>query len=1088
MRIGVLGPLEVQDSSGERLELRGGRLCALLIRLALEPGQVVTRAQLVDSVWEEGPPARAANALQALVSRLRRTLPAGTVQSHPAGYRLALSPDAIDLHQFERLLVAARAALPSEPAAAVGALTDALRLWRGPALADVPDAEFARATATRLAEQRLRAVEDLVEVELRLGRGRPDITTLESVVAEHPTRERAVALLMRALAAGGRPAEALTAYERLRTALAEELGTDPGPDVAAVHLQILRGQITPVQDADQTPPAAGESLRSNLRADVTSFIGRDEDLTRVRKLVAESRLVTLTGPGGAGKTRLALESARTLLDQTPDGAWLAQLAPVANPSEVPHAILAALGLRDSTAVPLTPRPARGEPAWSDLLDDLAEHLDTQAEAIDRLVGALADKNLLLVLDNCEHLVDAVATLVDHLLGSCPSLRILTTSREPLDITGESLWPVAPLELPPSDADANQAVGYPAVQLFLDRASAAYPDFQLDDHTAADIVRICRALDGMPLAIELAAARLRSIDLGQVAQRIDDRFGLLATGSRTARPGHQTLRAVVDWSWELLDDDERTLLRRLAYFTGGATTDAAEQIMAVDIASAADTLHLLSSLTDKSLLVLDRNGQARYRMLETIKAYGLERLAEADETEQVRQAHAAYFLELAETAEPFLRTGAQLEWLRRLDSEHANLHAALRAAIAAGDAVTAIRFVAALGWYWNLRAQRIEGLQLSSEALNLPGDVPDEVRALAYVNGGMCGAYWPLDESHAEQWFRTALEIVDRVDGQRHPMLRLARPMYGMFQGLATHEMRWTVPDELIADHDPWVRGAALIMRAYSTFATGTDHERGEHDLHLALSAFRFTGDRSAIGMALGAVAEAASWRGEFGVAVDHTEQALALVTELGSLEDVVQLRIFLARQLWLLGDGDTARRQLTEAIRDADRIGVRELQVSGTLTTADFDRFAGAFGPAREHLERAEQFAAFLRSDSELHCLLATALGCLATATGDVETADRHHRRAVELASSSGDAMMIARALVGLADLAMARGQAELAGELLGASEAARGRPDRSLIDADRVAAAARATLGDAEFDEAHARGRHRAPDARQLATVTFGA
>jgi tetratricopeptide (TPR) repeat protein len=478
------------------------------------------------------------------------------------------------------------------------------------------------------------------------------------------------------------------------------------------------------------------------------------------------------------------------------------------------------------------------------------------------------------------------------------------------------------------------------------------------------------------------------------------------------------------------------------------------------------------------------------MLETIKAYGLQRLAEAGETEQVRQAHAAFYLELAENAEPHLRTSEQITWLDRLDAEHDNIHAALRAAIAAADATTAVRFVAALGWYWNLRAKRTEGFELTIEALNLPGDVPDETRALAYVSGGLCAAYWPLDESMTEHWFRTAMDLVDRVDQHRHPMLRLARPMNAMFRTWSSGESSWTVPNDLIADPDPWVRGMARFIRAYSAFYSGTELDRGERDLDQALAAFHETGDRAAIGMALGAVAEVESWHGDFAAAIAHTEQALELVTELASAEDVVQHRLFLARQRWLLGDHTGAHDQLAEAARAADRAGLREYQLSAAITAADLDRFDGAVESARGHLDRTAQLAAALRPDSEHHGLLATANGCVAAMEGDFEAAAHHHRNAIEIAVTSGDAMIIARALTGVADLALARGKPELSAQLLGAGEAIRGQPDRSLHDADRVTAAARAALGDTLFAEAYARGRRVTTKdaARNLAAVMLGA
>ncbi|HEX6338837.1 MAG TPA: BTAD domain-containing putative transcriptional regulator [Jiangellaceae bacterium] len=1082
MRIGILGPLDVRTDTGDPIELSGARLRALLTVLALGTGSVQTQRKLIDSLWPDNPPAGGVNALQALVSRLRRALPEGTVESNGAGYRLALAPESVDAHLFEQLIAAGRNALAGDPRHAADAFRRALALWRGPALPDVADSGVALPAVARLDELRVSAIEDLVDAQLRGRNGPPDISGLHAVVAEHPTRERAAHLLMQALVAAGRPADALAEYDRLRTTLAERLGIDPSRELADLHLRILRGAAEP-------PPSVA-SAATNLRAGVTSFIGRDDDIVRVGKLVSESRLVTLTGPGGSGKTRLAVEAARSLLHQLPDGAWLVELAALGSASALPQAILTTLGLHEQAIVPRT-RSRIPATSWATLLDQLADHLGTSTDVLDRLTGALADKDMLLVLDNCEHLVEAVAAIADHLLGRCPRLRILTTSREPLGVTGEALRPVEPLDVPSEGASAAIAAAYPAVRLFVDRAAAAYPEFSLDDETVQDVLAICRALDGMPLAIELAAARLRTMTLNQIACRLDDRFGLLTAGSRTALPRHQTLRRVVDWSWDLLTDDERTLLRRLAYFSGGATPEAAERVMTAAGHPHHDVLDLLTALVDKSLLVLDRDGGARYRLLETIKAYGLERLAEAGETDLVHRAHTEYFLDLAEAAEPHLRTADQLNWLQRLDAEYENIHAALRGAINAGDAATAVRFVGALGAYWNLRGKRVDGLALSNAAVSLPGETPEIARALAYANGGLCAyaSYWPLDDERAEAWFETSVQLAGQVDQRQHPMLRLVLPMASMAKAWKDGTS-WTVPDALLADPDPWVRGTALIMRAYSGFYSGADHDQGASDLRRSLDEFRSTGDRSVIAMALGAIAEVESWRGEFDAAAAHSREALALVAELSSVEEMALQRVFLGRQLWLTGEHDRARAELRQAVQEADRSGIVENRIAARVVTAEIARLSGDCGTARDELHRAARFAADLRPDSEHHGSFATALGLVAAADGQIEAAREHHRNALERTSPSADPWAISRTLIGIADLAMADQRPAAAAELLGATAAVRGFPDSSAIDANRVEAAARTALGETRFAEAYERGRLAATreQACELARVTLSA
>ncbi|GFJ78271.1 BTAD domain-containing putative transcriptional regulator [Phytohabitans houttuyneae] len=669
MQIALLGPLEVRADSGASLEVGGARLRSLLIRLALDPGRVVTTSALIDSLWEEEPPAGASNALQAVISRLRRALPEGAIESTPAGYRLAVPPEAVDACRFERDVAAGRARLRTDPAGAAVTLAAALALWRGPALADVADAAFARAPAARLNELRLAAIEDRVDAALALGDGGGFVPELESLALAHPLRERLAGQLIRALRGAGRPAEALAAYDRLRSSLAESLGTDPSPELAALHLTLLK-------DTD-APPAPLPT--TNLPATLTSFVGRDDDVTKVTKVIAESRLTTLIGPGGAGKTRLAMESGRAMLDQAPDGVWLVEFAPLTDGAELASIVLSTLGLREYPLV-----SGRGQMPQESV------------DALTRLQGALGDRRALLILDNCEHLVAAAAPLAESLLVRCPHLRVLATSREPLGITGEALFPVEPLALPPDGVAAADALAYPAVRLFADRAAAVRPRLTVTDA----VVEICRALDGMPLAIELAAARLRALTPEQVAVRLTDRFRLLNAGSRTALPRHQTLRGVIDWSWELLDDAERALWCRLAVFSGSASLPAIEEVCG------GEALDELAALVDKSLVVADPDG--RYRMLETIKAYGLERLGESGLTQATRRAHARYFLRLARSADRHLRSRAQVEWLARLDADHDNVHAAARWAIAAGEARLAVGFAAALGWYWWMGGRRAEG--------------------------------------------------------------------------------------------------------------------------------------------------------------------------------------------------------------------------------------------------------------------------------------------------------------------------------------------------------------------------------------------
>ncbi len=1080
----MLGPLEVRTGSGDLLEVGGARLRALLILLALEPGRVVTTSRLVDALWDgDQVPAGASNALQALVSRLRRALPGITVALRPAGYRLELAPDAVDVHRFERLAATGRAELPHDPAAAVATLHAALALWRGPALADVAEEGFARATVARLDELRLTALQDRVEAELRLGPNPSLVAELEALVVAHPLREPLVGLLMRALHALGQRGAALVAYGRARERLADQLGTDPSAELVALHTALLRADPGPGpgprpgpgatgaeragadRGAAGAPPWAFAARSTNLRAELTSFVGRDGELSEVGRLLGASRLTTLTGPGGAGKTRLAVEAARAQLGAMPDGVWLVELAPVTDPGEVAQTALATLGLRDQALLASN----RLRPAVP----------DEPVEPLGRLVAALSGKRVLLVLDNCEHLVEAAAAVADRILRACPTVRIVATSREPLGITGERLWPVEPLALPPDGADAATAVRYAAVRLLADRAVAVRPGFAVSEANLAAVVRICRALDGMPLAIELAAARLRAMAPDEVAARLDDRFRLLTGGSRTALPRHQTLRAVVDWSWELMSEPERALCRRLSVFAGGATLEAAEQVCSGGPVAPAGVLDLLAMLVDKSLLVARQDGEGgtRYRMLETIRAYGRERLAEAGEREPVRAVHAAYFHGLAERAEEHLLAREQLVWLGRLSADHDNLLAAVRGAVSSVDVSTAVGLLGKLAWYWWLRGHRLEGVELADAVFAMPGTgpdgPPDESLAVAYAISALLAIDGAHDSARAIPWFRAAAALTPGPVPE-HPILRLVRPLHAMFE-LLESQQAGASPEALDAPVDdpyPWVAATARVLRGHMELNFGREHAKAEHYFQTALDLYRSVGERWGTGFALSSLATLTSWRGEYAAAVGYVEDALALVVELGVAEDQAQLRVRLAHLYWLLGERERARTALAEAQRHAYRVGLSEAHYFTAYASAELARYDGDLPLARTWLaEAAAVVAGQLASAPHARAMVACAQGYLAAVVGDLDVARDQHAAAFEAALRSVDAPVIAQVLVGLADLAVRDGDASRAAVLLGASEGVRGMRDLSQIDEVRVTEAARAVLGEDGFAEAYASG-----------------
>jgi predicted ATPase/DNA-binding SARP family transcriptional activator len=649
-----LGPVQaVRD--GRDVALGGPRRRAVLALLALDAGRLVPAGRLVEEVWRGQPPPGAAKTLRSYVSRLRSALaPEVAVVPRGGGYVLSADPGQLDVSRFEALVAEGQAVLGGGEAAAAGnRFREALALWRGPAFADVAEVEPLAREGARLEELRLAAVEGRLEADLAAGSHGEVAGELERLVREYPLRERLWHLLMLALYRGGRQADALAAYQRARTMLADELGLEPGPELQELERAVLRQEV---------PSPAPDRNRHNLPAQLTSFVGRDQELAMLGKLLGEARLVTLTGPGGAGKTRLAVEFAAAAVDRFADGVWLADLAGLSDPGLVGAQVMEALGVRQVGDVPV----------------------------VEALRFRLRSAELLLVLDNCEHLLDACAQLAGGLLSSAPGLRVLATSREPLGVPGEAVCPVPPLALPAESADVVAAVRTPAVRLFLDRASAARPGVGPAGAPVAVIGRVCRELDGLPLAIELAAARTSTLSVEEVETHLADRFHFLAHRRPAADPRHQGLQAAIDWSYELLPAAEKDVFGQLSVFAGGfALAQAAQVCCGGDEAA---TFDLVDQLATKSLVVADTaGGQTRYRLLETVRHYAAGRLAETPDAGAARRRHAEAFLTLAERESD----------LAVLAREHDNFRAALSWSLPE-DSQTGPRLARALGGFWLAR--------------------------------------------------------------------------------------------------------------------------------------------------------------------------------------------------------------------------------------------------------------------------------------------------------------------------------------------------------------------------------------------------
>ncbi|WP_248965658.1 AfsR/SARP family transcriptional regulator [Sphaerisporangium perillae] len=700
LHFAVLGPLEV-TRDGERLDLGGSRVKAVVATLLIAQGKVVTVDRIVEAVWAEQAPNSVMASLYSYVTKLRKALepdrpsraPTGILDRQGPGYVLRVRPESVDAEHFAALAERGARLLAEEPAAAAENLETALRLWRGPAYSDLGDSDVATAEIARLENARLAARQDHAAALLAMGQAVPAVGRLEALVREHALAERSWELLALALYRNGRQGDALAALRAARERLIDELGVDPGPSLRAMEAAVLRQDPAlewkaPKETATLAEPAERRDAPGpRLPAPLTRLIGRDETVSTVKQLLESHRLVTITGPGGTGKSRTALEVARYFAGYVSDsgasgrpadpersvaaeGPWLALLADVTDEALLPAAVGAAMG----TAI---------------------------TKSTDDLVESIGDREMLLVLDNCEHLIDAVAGLAESVLSRCPGLRLLTTSREPLAIAGEATW-----DLPPLDPETT------AVELFLERSRAIRPDWRPRPAEREVILRICRELDGLPLAIELAAAQTRVLSLQQIEEGLNDRFALLATGSRTAPARHRSLEAAIESSARLLTLAEQRLLGSLSLFEGGFDLEAAERM-----ADGPTVLPRLSGLVSKSLVTVDGAGTPRrYRMLETIRQYAL-RVLPAGERPHWEKRHLAWAVELAETADRRLRTFDDELWMRRLRREQANTRAALAHALVAGDGESALRIATALSWYWYRAGNVQEGMDWLTRALD-----------------------------------------------------------------------------------------------------------------------------------------------------------------------------------------------------------------------------------------------------------------------------------------------------------------------------------------------------------------------------------
>ncbi|HWM18954.1 MAG TPA: BTAD domain-containing putative transcriptional regulator [Ilumatobacteraceae bacterium] len=976
----ILGPLEVVGDDGRAIEVRGAKVRLLLAVLIVRAPRVVSAATLMDVLWRDDPPRSGANALQAQISKLRRLFteadgPTGgdLLRTHPTGYSLSVDSDHIDAGRFSRLADAGRdLQMAGNLHVAVETFNEALSLWRGAALDEFEGDDAIDIERVRLGEDRLACLEDRLDAELALGRHDALIGELEASVTQNPGRERLWAQLMTALYRAGRQTDALAAFKSARTRLIDEFGIEPGPALHAVELAILEQTIElPATSRPDRPPP------TNIHPDLAACVGREAEIADIVRILDDRRLVTLVGPGGVGKTRVAIEAATRARARWPDGSWLIELDPLTGDGSVVRALSSRFASR---------------------LGGENSQLDRDAPLLDQLVAGLESAQTLIVLDNCEHVLDEAARVVDRLVRQCPGVRVLATSRQALGITGEAVRPLDPLLLDD------------AIELFATRAADASGTFEIDDVRQV-VSDICERLDQLPLALELAAARTRAFTPEHLLTQLNDHLRV-APAAHSARPErHKALRSTVEWSYNLLFDDERRLFARLSVFAGSFTRAAAEAVCSDEQLAGDDLVDALVHLVDKSLLTMDPVA-GRFRLLQTVAEFAAERLEATSETSVLRDRHLAWMADFTDGATDGIRGRQQRAWFDALHHEGPNLRKCRQWALTDGDPVTGLRVATNVGWYAFVGARVPEPAEaliaLSERATH--ADATLRCRAAMYI--GLLGHQPDQCLEHALRAVESARLIADPVlfcECAVQAAMPLAARHGRIDEALAlVAEARRALTDV----DDPW--GLAHIDAAEGMIAfVASDLTAAAAAFARSAAAYHAAGDPGTAGLSELRLTEIEELAGRFDDAKATALRALRTSRDSGLLSSL----LLTARLSWFAlreDDVDQALALGLDALYEAHQPCTPPVRAGALLATGAAHARAGDHEIAA--VELAEAVAVYERFGlTRLLALAQAQLGDLAGRTGDVDAARDLYRSAVRRAMAIKMPWLTSHALVGLA-------------------------------------------------------------------------